>query len=112
MNYPYLEKTHMRRQDRSNPIVTILTVPKALRSSGHGKLTEDQSTRWKPASPKTYLELAMNGSLSVEQMRDAFERGSLTGRQFKRAFWKWFDPEGSITVKTIKIIRDFSPVLI
>ena len=112
MNYPYLEQTgHMRpRQNRSNPYQLIIVDP--LPDAFAGSLTESKAAQWKPASANTYVELAMKGSLSIGQMRDAFDRGRLTAKQFKRAFWSHFDPEVKITKETIAIIRNFSPVLI
>ena len=105
-----MRSTMRPRQDRSGlRIHTGNTDDDKVHPTNFGA---DHTTQWKGASARTYVELALKGALTHEQMRTAFETGKLTARQFKRAFWQLFDPGVSLTAETIGIIRRFSPALV
>ena len=105
-----MRKTMVPRQDRSS--LRIHTVPTTENRARQANFGANHTTRWKSPSARTYVELALKGALTHEQMRQAFKMGKINRTQFKQAFWKWFDPEGPLTVETIGIIRRFSPVLV
>lgn len=54
--------------------VKVRKASERITDGDHGGLTEDKSTKWKPISKETFLELAEKGVLTAEQIKNYEDR--------------------------------------